>query len=95
MHKNKIKISASRRTFIIINTILLGCVMLMSLFPILNILALSFSSNSAAAAGWVTIFPVDFTLDSYKYILENPAFFRASFSFSPNVMIRTSLRQAR
>ncbi len=77
MHKNKIKISPSRRVFIVVNTILLTFVMLASLFPILNILALSFSSNSAAAAGWVTVFPVDFTLDSYKYILENPAFFRA------------------
>ena len=77
MHKNKIKITPSRRAFIIINTILLTCVMLASLFPILNILALSFSSNSAAAAGWVTVYPVDFTLDSYKYILENPSFFRA------------------
>ncbi len=77
MHKNKIKISPSRRAFIIINTILLTCVMAMSVFPILNILALSFSSNSAAAAGWVTVYPVDFTLDSYKYILENPSFFRA------------------
>ena len=76
-NKNKIKTSAGRKTFVCINTNLLTCVMVLALFPILNILALSFSSNSAAAAGWVTIFPVDFTLDSYKYILEKPAFFTA------------------
>ena len=45
------------------------------------IFALSLSSNSAAEAGWVTIFPVDITLDSYKYILTKPEFFR-SFGMS-------------
>lgn len=73
----KIKSSPSRKVFVVCNTVFLLLVTALSLFPILNILAISFSSNSAAAAGWVTIFPVDFTLDSYKYILENPAFFRA------------------
>ena len=77
MSKNKIKTSPSRKAFVITNTLLLTIVMLCSLFPILNILALSFSSNAAAAAGWVSVWPVDFSLDSYKYILENPSFFRA------------------
>ena len=39
--------------------------------------ALSLSSNSAAQAGWVTILPVDFTLDSYQYILAKPEFFQS------------------
>lgn len=73
----KIKTSPSRKIFVVCNTIFLAVITIVSLFPIINILAISFSSNSAAAAGWVTIFPVDFTLDSYKYILENPDFFRA------------------
>lgn len=73
----KIKSSPGRKIFVVVNTVFLTLVTIISLFPLLNILALSFSSNSAAAAGWVTIFPVDFTLDSYSYILSNPAFFRA------------------
>ena len=73
----RIKTSPSRKIFVVCNTIFLAVITIVSLFPIINILAISFSSNSAAAAGWVTIFPVDFTLDSYKYILENPDFFRA------------------
>ena len=73
----KIKSSPSRKVFVVCNTVFLTLVTAVSLFPLLNILALSFSSNAAAAAGWVTIFPVDFTLDSYTYILSNPAFFRA------------------
>lgn len=77
----KIKSSPGRKVFVVCNYILLTLVTCISLFPLLNILALSFSSNAAASAGWVTIFPVEFTLDSYMYILENPDFFR-SFAIS-------------
>lgn len=73
----KIKSSPSRKVFVVCNYIFLTAVTCISLFPLLNILALSFSSNAAASAGWVTVLPVDFTLDSYAYILENPEFFRA------------------
>lgn len=73
----KIKTSPSRKVFVACNYIFLTVVTAVSLFPLINILALSFSSNSAAAAGWVTVYPVDFTLDSYAYILENLDFFRA------------------
>jgi putative aldouronate transport system permease protein len=47
------------------------------LFPLIHVLSLSFSSSSAAAAGQVTIWPVDFTLDSYRYVLTKPEVFRA------------------
>lgn len=73
----KIKTSLSRKIYVTFNYIFLTAIMVLSIFPLLNVLALSFSSDSAAAAGWVTIYPVDFTLDSYKYILENSEFFRA------------------
>ena len=69
--------SKGRKAFNIFNYILLSIVTFISLFPLLHILALSFSSNAAAQAGWVTIFPVDFTVSSYKYILGKEEFFRA------------------
>lgn len=74
MHIRK---SASRKVFEVCNYAFLTVVTLISLFPLVHMFALSFSSNAAAAAGWVTIFPVDFNLESYKYILEKPEFFRA------------------
>jgi len=43
----------------------------------INVLAVSLSSSSAAAAGYVKLWPVDFTLDSYKYALSKPEFVRA------------------
>lgn len=69
--------SKSRKVFNVFNYLILSIVTFISLFPLLHILALSFSANSAAQAGWVTIFPVKFTIDSYKYILGKEEFFRA------------------
>ena len=73
----KMKTSPSRKIFLVIAYISLTFVVCVSLFPLLHILALSFSSASAASAGWVSVFPVEFTLDAYKYILEKVDFFRA------------------
>ena len=69
--------SLSRKVFSLVNYLFLGLVTLISLFPLLHIFALSFSSNAAAQAGWVSVFPVDFTFGSYKYILGQEEFFRS------------------
>jgi putative aldouronate transport system permease protein len=47
---------------------------LLCLFPVLNVLALSLSSSTAATAGYVKLWPVDFTLKSYEYALEKQEF---------------------
>ena len=73
----KIKQSPARKAFLVIDYIVLTLVMLLSLFPLIHIFALSLSSNSAAQAGWVTFFPIGFNLDSYSYILSKPEFFKA------------------
>jgi putative aldouronate transport system permease protein len=61
----------------IFNLLLLGLIALVCAFPIVHTLALSFSSASAAASGRVTLIPVEFTLRSYEYVLENPAFLKS------------------
>ena len=73
----KIKSSPARKVFLGISYFFLTLVMCISLFPLIHIFALSLSSNSAAQAGWVTIFPVNFTWDSYQYILAKPEFFQS------------------
>lgn len=65
----------------IVNQVLLGIMALLCAFPILHTLALSFSSATAASSGQVTVWPVDFTLESYRFVLDNPAFVR-SFGIS-------------
>jgi ABC-type sugar transport system, permease component len=50
-----------------INGVFLAVTAFVCLLPLLNVLALSFSSAVAASAGRVGLVPVDFTLDSYRY----------------------------
>lgn len=49
------------------------------LLPLLNTLAISFSSNSAVNANQVGILPVGFTLSSYKKLLEDNQFWRSAW----------------
>lgn len=53
-----------------INIITLICVIL-CLFPVLNVLAVSLSSNSAILASKVFVWPVGFNVESYKSILKD------------------------
>ncbi|MEG0692632.1 MAG: carbohydrate ABC transporter permease [Oscillospiraceae bacterium] len=46
----------------------------MCLLPIINTLAISFSDRTSAAMGEVGLFPVNFTLASYKAIMEESQF---------------------
>jgi putative aldouronate transport system permease protein len=63
--------------FNIINHGLLGLLAVLCIFPIVHVLALSFSTSTAAASGHVTIWPVDFTVMSYRFVTNTPAFGRA------------------
>ena len=45
-----------------------------TLFPFLNIIAKSFSSEAAVISGMVTIFPVDFQVGTYKYVISDKMF---------------------
>lgn len=88
MHIRK---TTSRKVFEVFNYTLLTVVTLISLFPLVHMFALSLSSQAAAAAGRVSIFPVDFSLESYKYILEKPEFFRAFGVSVVRVILGTSV----
>jgi putative aldouronate transport system permease protein len=65
----------------LLNLLVLGLLAVLCLFPIVHTLALSLSSAPAAASGRVTVWPVEFTVQSYKFVLENAAFIK-SFSVS-------------
>lgn len=60
--------------FQIFNYTLLTILMASCLIPLLNILAMSFSSATAVAAGKVSVLPVDFNLYAYKYVIEKKEF---------------------
>lgn len=47
------------------------------LYPMLNVVAVSLSGDTAIMTGKVTIFPIDITLKSYSYFLDNAMVLRA------------------
>ena len=61
--------------FAVINYIFLTLLAVTCLLPILNLLAISFSASPAVSAGEVGIIPVDFTLESYEYMMGKGEFF--------------------
>ena len=71
------KPTTGRRVFLIINTVVLGLLAALCLFPLINILAMSFSGSTAVAAGKVTVFPVDFNLYAYQYVIGKRDFWKA------------------
>ena len=58
---------------IMIAAVLLFCG-LICLVPILNTVAISFSDRTSAALGRVSFWPVNFTLSSYKAMMEERQF---------------------
>jgi len=71
------RMSASRKSFIAFNYIFLALLSLLCLFPLIHMLALSFSSGAAAAAGKVGLWPVEFTTAAYKNIMNKPQYLTA------------------
>jgi len=53
----------------------------LSLFPMLNTLASSFSDRAAVAANQVTVFPINFSLANYTMLVDDKQFF-TSFAVS-------------
>ena len=66
-----------RKVFNAVNIIVLSLFALSCLFPFINVLAISLSSSAAVATGKVSLVPVDFTFESYKFVVEKPEFFKA------------------
>ena len=64
---------------------------LLSLLPVLNTIAISFSKNSLASAGIVSFYPLGFTLESYRRILDETAFFNAFWVSVKRVFLNTTL----
>lgn len=84
--------SPSRIVFLVFNYTWLTVVACLCLFPIVNVLAISFSSASAATAGKVTLWPVDFTTNAYEYVMRNDAFVKALIVSIKRVVLGVSLQ---
>ena len=72
MEKEKKRFSGLTRKNFIIGLLALSC-----LIPLIHVFAISLSSSAAATGGLVTLWPVNFTLESYAYVARRAAFWKA------------------
>lgn len=75
----------------VLNYVILGVLALLCLAPVINIVAISFSSASVAEAGLVSFWPRNPTFASYERILEDRIFFGTVIVSLLRVVIGTSL----
>ncbi|SDX67104.1 carbohydrate ABC transporter permease [Paenibacillus sp. CF384] len=85
------QLTRSRSLFLIMNYIFLGALSLLCILPMIHILALSFSSGSAASAGSVSLWPVEFTTEAYQNIFNKPQYFTAFIVTIKRVLLGTSI----
>lgn len=79
------------KVFEVCNYIVLILLAIVCIFPVIHILALSFSSSTAAAAGRVSMWPVDFNLMNYTYVLSKGEFVGAFMNSVYRVLLGTTV----
>ena len=62
------------KVFVIFNAVLMALVVLVTLYPVLYIVAQSFSSEQELIKGTVGIIPKGFNINTYKYVLTTNNF---------------------
>jgi len=86
--------TTGEKIFTVFNYVFLGILAFISLLPILNILAVSFSSKTAASTGQVGIWPVEFTTKAYEFVMGNKIFFKTFFVSVKRVMLGVPINLA-
>ncbi|MBP3962448.1 carbohydrate ABC transporter permease [Paenibacillus lignilyticus] len=83
--------SWSRVLFMVVNTIVLVGVTLLGILPFIHLLSVSLSSNIAAVAAQVKLWPVGFTLDAYQYLAQKVEFIRSLKVSLERVILGTAI----
>lgn len=83
--------SLSYRVFNWFNMILMLVISLICIFPLIHILAVSFSAKAAADGNLVALWPIDFTFEAYKKTTNNPVFLGSIWNSVMRTVIGTSL----
>ncbi|WP_010677922.1 carbohydrate ABC transporter permease [Bacillus timonensis] len=68
------KESASYKVFKVFNIVILLFIVFLTLFPFVNIIAQSFSSEAAIRSGQVSLLPKGFNIDTYKTVMADAMF---------------------
>lgn len=67
---NRIQVSTGDKVFYTLVNIGLGLFTALVLIPLVNIVSCSFSSVDAVKFGYVTVFPIDFSVEGYKAVFS-------------------------
>lgn len=84
---DKIKLSKSRIFYLALIYTIVIFVTISCIVPIVNLLALSFSSAQSIIENRVGLFPVEFTTKAYTFVLENKEFWTAFWVSLKRVLI--------
>ncbi|MFC7406867.1 carbohydrate ABC transporter permease [Georgenia alba] len=66
--------SAGRKVFVAVNTTYLLAIVAVTLYPFLNVVAQSFSSEAAINAGTVNLVPRGFNVETYRFVMADAMF---------------------
>lgn len=70
--ENTIRLTKGEMTFNAVNYVVLTLLAVITLYPIINVLAISLSSYTGYLQNPAMVLPIEFNLDAYKSILSNP-----------------------
>lgn len=79
------------RLFVVLNYLILGILAASCLIPLIHVFAISLSDKSSAGGGLVTLWPVNFTMESYRYVLTRAPFWTAMLVSIKRVVVGVSL----
>ena len=75
--RNSRRISKKSMTFYVVNDAILILLAVICIYPVIHMLSVSLSNQSAVAANQVNLLPVGFNFASYHMVAKRPAFWRA------------------
>ncbi|WP_040950682.1 carbohydrate ABC transporter permease [Gorillibacterium massiliense] len=81
--------SLSRKIFTFFNYTFLIALSIVCLLPMLNVLAVSFSSAGAVSAGKVTFWPIDWNMESYSVVMKHGTFMNSFFVSIERLLLGT------
>lgn len=86
--------SLSAKTFNVINGILMAIVIVITLYPLVYVLALSLSSSEYVQAGMVSLVPRGFNIEAYKQVFADNHFWKSYGNTIVYTVLGTALNLA-
>jgi putative aldouronate transport system permease protein len=74
--KRGIRPTRGYRVFVVVNAIILTGVVVVTLYPFINIVARSMSDQAYIISGQVNLLPKGFNLAAYEHVMKDPMFWR-------------------